>query len=461
MLNLPLNDDDSKVEIEASSDEIAAPQKTSGEILFNSFHALDAGKKSIEFLSLGSVYMQRDCLEFAQAIFNRTMAIESGANKEFTRTMLDSANALLKLKRQFDSDEQKRIKKEEFLKQQEIIGEEKSSMDPGEWDFNKFFDEFVKHQRNDEKFILFENGKCLTSPELLTFAKQVESNKDESFQRKQAATYLILWNLNPSHAKKIADEAIGFSLVTLPPPPPAPPPRTAAAPKVEPVPVAPEQLAITRLVNADGRHQEQLRDLINIGESTFQSGLTALSTIWQPEPSSSGSTKNTARAQLEKSNAVFGAYTDLEEVDNAINLIEKLAGLKTGHKIELSGTIELIKSQYETIINNLKQMRYKIIETRKISDVADLDGDQIVRGQQLFATFLDTYIPSRKRDDLDKFLIRDIYFTDECISYVSSVHQTLSPVLGLHDKDKESLEAAGYLLNKYNQFKLRAGGAAA
>ncbi len=141
-----------------------------------------------------------------------------------------------------------------------------------------------------------------------------------------------------------------------------------------------------------------------------------------------------------------------------INLIEKIAELKTGYKIELSGAIELIKSQYETIINNLKQMRYKIIETRKISDVADLDGDQIVRGQQLFATFLDTYIPSRKRGDLDKFLIRDIYFTDECISYVSSVHQTLSPILGLHEKDQESLEAAGYLLNKFNQFKSLASG---
>lgn len=461
MLNSPLNDDDSKVEIEAPSDEIAAPQNTSGERSFNSFHGLDANKKTIEFLSLGSEYMQRDCLGFAQEIVKNTMAIESGAKAEFTQTMLDSANALLKMKRQFDSDEQNRIKKEEFLRQQEIIGKEKSSMGPGEWDFEEFFKDFVSHQSERKKFILVETGKYFTSPELLTFAKQVESNKDESFQRKQAATYLILWNLNPSHAEKIADEAIGFSLVTLPPPPPAPPRRTAAAPKVEPVPVAPEQVAITLLVNADGRRQEKLRDLINIGESTFQSGLKVLSTIWQPESSSSGSTKNTALAQLEKSNAVYGAYTDLEEVDNAINWIEKIAELKTGHKIKLSGAIALIKSQYETIINNLKQMRYKIIETRKISDVADLDGDQIVRGQQLFATFLDTYIPSRKRDDLDKFLIRDIYFTDECISYVSSVHQTLSPVIGLHDKDKESLEAAGYLLNKYNQFKLRAGGSAA
>ena len=402
--------------------------------------------------------MQRDCLEFAQAIVNRTMAIESGANKEFTRTMLDSAKALLKLKRQFDSDEQNRIKKEEFLKQQEIIGKEKSSMGPGEWDFEEFFKDFVSHQSEGKKFTLFEDGKYRTKPELLTFAEQVESDVNEGEERRQAATYLIRWNRYPSHAEKIADEAIGFSLVTLPPPPPAPPPRTAAAPKVEPIPVAPEQLAITRLVNADSRHQEQLRDRIRIGESTFQSGLKVLSTIWQPESSSSGSTKNTALAQLEKSNAVYGAYTDLEEVDNAINLIEKIAELKTGHKIELSGAIELIKSQYETIINNLKQMRYKIIETRKISDVAHLDGDQIVRGQQLFATFLDAYIPSRKRDDLDKFLIRDIYFTDECISYVSSVHQTLSPILGLHEKDKESLEAAGYLLNKFNQFKSLAGG---
>ena len=402
--------------------------------------------------------MQRDCLEFAQAIVNRTMAIESGANKEFTRTMLDSAKALLKLKRQFDSDEQNRIKKEEFLKQQEIIGKEKSSMGPGEWDFEEFFKDFVSHQSNGEKFTLFEDGKYRTKLELLTFAEQVESDVNEGEERKQAATYLIRWNRYPSHAEKIADEAIGFSLVTLPSPPPAPPRRIAAAPKVEPIPVAPEQLAITRLVNADSRHQEQLRDLIHIGESTFQSGLKVLSTIWQPESSSSGSTKNTALAQLEKSNAVYGAYTDLEEVDNAINLIEKIAELKTGHKIKLSGAIELIKSQYETIINNLKQMRYKIIETRKISDVADLDGDQIVRGQQLFATFLDTYIPSRKRGDLDKFLIRDIYFTDECTSYVSSVHQTLSPILGLHEKDKESLEAAGYLLNKFNQFKSLASG---
>jgi hypothetical protein len=454
MLNSPLNDNDSKVDIEVSSDEIAAPKKTSGEILFNSFHELDAGKKSIEFLSLGSVYMQRDCLEFAQAIFNRTMAIESGANKEFTRTMLDSANALLKLKRQFDSDEQKRIKKEEFLKQQEIIGKEKSSMRPGEWDFEEFFTEFVTHQSKREKFTLFENGKYRTKPELLTFAEQVESDVNEGEKRKQAATYLIRWSRYPSHAEKITDEAIGFSLVTLPPPPPAPPRRTVAAPKVEPVPVAPEQLAIIRLINADSRHQEQLRTLIGLSSSIMQSGLAALARIWQSDGSSSSKHPSPVQPQMRTVTADDESYTDLEEIDNAIKLITALANMNTSHSFYLSDDVEKIKVNNKSIIQNLMHQRSQIVGSRNISDMADLAANLIVTGQQRFEDFQRAYINSSKRGLLGELKFRDIYFSDECMSYANYTHKKFSAEVKLVGADPDALMAAEYLLKKYNQFKL-------
>jgi hypothetical protein len=327
-------------------------------------------------------------------------------------------------------------------------------MGPGEWDFNKFFDEFVKHQRNDEKFILFENGKYLTSPELLTFAKHVESNKGESLQRKQAATYLILWNLNPSHAKETADGAIGFSLVTLPPPPPAPPRRTAAAPKVEPVPVAPEQLAITLLVNADGRHQEQLRTLIGLSSSIMQSGLAALARIWQSDASSSSKYPSPVQPQMRTVTADDESYTDLEEIDNAIKLITALANMNTSHSFDLSDDVEKIKFNNKSIIQNLTRQRSQIIGSRNISDMADLTANQIVTGQRRFEDFQRAYINSSKRGLLGELKFRDIYFSDECMSYANYTHKKFSAEVKLVGADPDALMAAEYLLKKYNQFKL-------
>jgi hypothetical protein len=448
----PIDDDDSEVEIEASANETVVPKKTNGEILFDAFHKLDSERKLVEFVSLGSVYMQSDCLDFAQKISNHGMTIESGGKTEFTKDMLVSANTLLKLKRQLDAGEQKRIKKEEAAKEQKIIEQEKSSMEDGEWEFNEFLTQFKEYRNEKKKFVLHDGGKYRTNPVLVKYAEKIIGDENSNKITKEAATYLIRWNERPDDAKKEANKADAF--FSLPPPPPAPRLQSVAAlPEVKPVPMPPEQSAIIKLVSADDRHKEGLRVLISFSSPQMRSGLAALSRIWQSEPSSSSADKNLARVQLKNPSTEYESYTDLEEIDNAIKLITALADMKTGHNFELSAEVGKIKEHRDPIIQNLRLQRSQIIKGRSIVDVTKLTEDQLGRGANIFEQFLDSYRPAQQRGELDKLRMTDIYFSDECMSFAGSTHEFLLRLPERTEADADRLEAVGYLLNKYNQFK--------
>jgi hypothetical protein len=209
--------------------------------------------------------------------------------------------------------------------------------------------------------------------------------------------------------------------------------------------VAPEQLAIIRLINADSRHQEQLRTLIGLSSSIMQSGLAALARIWQSDASSSSKRSVTADDE---------SYTDLEEIDNAIKLITALANMNTSHSFDLSDDAEKIKVNNKSVIQNLMRQRSQIIGSRNISDMADLAANQIVTGQQRFEDFQRAYINSSKRGLLGELKFRDIYFSDECMSYANYTHKKFSAEVKLVGADPDALMAAEYLLKKYNQFKL-------
>lgn len=451
--DVPLIDEDLKVEIETSAEEKNTQKKSGGKILFDAFHTWDSEKKSVDFLSEGSVYMQEDCLNFAKKIVNDSMAIEFGGKTEFTKEMLKSANLLLKLKRQLEAGEQKRIKEEKALEEKSIIEQEKSSMEEGEWDFNEFLIDFKDHKINDRKFVLYGERKYRTNAELLQFSEKVASDENETTLRREAATYLIRWSRYPDHAEKTAREADTFFEVSVPPPPAAPPPRKIRAPGIEPAPVPPEKTAIIGLVNADSRHQEQLRGFISLSRSQMRSGLAVLARIWQPEASSSGKDQDSARPQWQTATAEYETYTDLEEIDNAIKLVEAIAGMKTGHDFELSADIGNIRELRETILQNLGRQRSKIIQDRKISSVADLAEHQIIAGQQRFEDFRNTFVSSSKRGAIAEMVIRDIYFSDECVSYADYLRASFPEAANLVEKDKDSLAAAGYLLEKYKQLK--------
>jgi hypothetical protein len=218
--------------------------------------------------------------------------------------------------------------------------------------------------------------------------------------------------------------------------------------------VPPEQSAIIRLLNADGRHQEQLRTLIGLSSSIMQSGLAALARIWQSDASSSSKAPSPAQLQMRTATADDESYTDLEEIDNAIKLITALADMNTSHSFDLSGDIEKIKVNNKLIIQNLMLQRSQIIGSRTISDMADLTANQIVTGQQRFEDFQRTYINASKRGLLGELKFRDIYFSDECMSYASYTHKKFSAEAKLVGADPDALMAAEYLLKKYNQFKL-------
>ncbi len=233
--DLPLiKNGDSKAEIETSAYERVAPQKTNGEILFHGFHNLDAEKKLVDSVSTGSVYMQEDCLAFAQKIVNNSNAIEFGGKTEFTKDMLKSANTLLKMKRQLDAIEEKRIKKEKLLEEQEIINQQKSSMEEGEWDFNEFLEKFIVHKNNETKLPLPDGGKYRTNPALVKYAEKIVDDKNSEDIKKEAATYLIRWNDRPAVASpevRLIPMPLenGVSILTdraVSPPPPPPSPST-------------------------------------------------------------------------------------------------------------------------------------------------------------------------------------------------------------------------------------------
>lgn len=232
--DLPLIDDDnSKVETEKSVDEIGSPKKTNGEILFYGFHNWDGEKKSVDFLSLGSEYMQSDCLEFAQKIVNNSMAIEFGGKTEFTKDILESANVLLKLNRQLEAGEQKRIKEEKTFEERTIIQQKKSLMEEGEWDFNEFFKKFIVHKNNETKLPLPDGGRYRTNPALVKYAEKIIDDKNSEELKKKAATYLIQRNDRPAVALTEVgpvpmppgiDVDIPTDRAVSPPPPPSSPP---------------------------------------------------------------------------------------------------------------------------------------------------------------------------------------------------------------------------------------------
>jgi hypothetical protein len=186
----------------------------------------------------------------------------------------------------------------------------------------------------------------------------------------------------------------------------------------------------------------------------MQSGLAALARIWQSDASSLSKHPSPVQPQMRTVAADNESYTDLEEVDNAIELITELTNMNTSHGFDLSKDVDEIKINNKSIIQNLTRQRSQIIGSRNISDMADLTANQIVTGQRRFEDFQRAYINSSKRGLLGELKFRDIYFSDECMSYANYTHKKFSAEVKLVGADPDALMAAEYLLKKYNQFKL-------
>jgi hypothetical protein len=439
----PLVTDNPVIEEEHIIFEDIVPKISKGEKLFLQFFKLYEDRDFVGLESLGSPFFQPESLEFARKIIDEDNRIKKTFSTPPSALEVAAAKYLRSRKISLEGSAEETSRRQAERAEAEQIAKAKEQLQPGEWEFNEFVDKFVEGRDNDQRFLLQKNGKYFANTEMLGFASMVKFNDSTTLDQKQAAEYLSKWSLNTDAATEAAGKEDGFS---WPPEPAAPPPRrTAAAPKVEPVPVAPEQLAIIRLINADSRHQEQLRTLIGLSSSIMQSGLAALARIWQSDASSSSKRSVTADDE---------SYTDLEEIDNAIKLITALANMNTSHSFDLSDDVEKIKVNNKSVIQNLMRQRSQIIGSRNISDMADLAANQIVTGQQRFEDFQRAYINSSKRGLLGELKFRDIYFSDECMSYASYTHKKFSADVKLVGADPDALMAAEYLLKKYNQFKL-------
>jgi hypothetical protein len=429
--------------------EPLVPTVSKGEALFRQFVQLYSAVDFKEPDSLGSLFFQAECLEFARKIISDNGIADIKNRAAPPKSDIAAAEYLQKRKTILEGKAEEALRRREHLENAERIESEKNNFRDGEWEFNQFTEKFIRRRDNNEKFILLKNGKYLKNDQLLAFAATVPGDPFATSDQKQAADYLSKWKANPDAATEAAANSETFS---FPPEPAKPAPRRVAAPKLEPPPVAPERIALTEFVNADALQQQQLLRLIPVSEAVFLSGLEVFRQIWSPEVSDKNG-RYTHDSQAQLSGSELHSYTNLEKADNAIKIVSEIAVLATSHDIGLSKAIEVIKEHEDEINRSLLQHRRQIIESRKILSVEELTPVQLAQGQQLFSEFSNSFSASNARNDLDKFVMRDIYFSDECMSYASYMQTILLSLKVRSDSDQDSLNAAAYLMNKYQGFK--------
>jgi hypothetical protein len=425
------------------------PQISKGERLFLQFVQLYADKGFGELDSLGSPFFQPESLEFARKIIAEDNRIKKTFSTPPSTLEVDAAKYLREQKIFLERKAEENLRRQAERAKNEQIAKEKEQLRPGEWEFKQFVDKFVERRDNDKRFILQKTGKYLANVELLEFAAMVKLSDSTTSDQKQAAEYLSKWSRNTDAATEAAGKKDGFS---WPPEPAAPPPRRAAAPKVEPPPISPDRQAVESLLSADEGQLRQLLGLMGLDAGIFHSGLEVFATIWPGQPYSIPE-KSLSGLPLSSLDGSFLDYTDLEKADNAIKVMNAIANLKTGHDINLSRTVEMMKNHRDLVVERLVQYRRQIIEKRQIFPIENLTADQISRGQKIFEEFRRSFEAALSRAEPDKLIMRDIYFLDECLSYAGYLQGVYLTAVPLTDADQKSQVAVAYLMSKYSLFK--------
>lgn len=429
--------------------ENISSQVSKGEMLFQQFVQLYADKDFGGLDSLGSPFFQPESLEFARKIIDEDSRIKKTFPTPPSKSEVAAANYLKTRKTALEGKAEENARRQAEHAKTEQIAKAKKQLRPGEWEFKQFVDTFVERRDNDQRFILQKNGKYLANVELLEFAAMVKFNDSTTLDQKQAAEYLSKWSRNTDTAIEAAGKKDGFS---WPPEPAAPPPRRAAAPKVEPPPISPDRQAVESLLSADEGQRRQLLGLMGLDAGIFHSGLEVFATIWPGQPYSMPE-KSLSGLPLSSLDGSFLDYTDLEKADNAIKVMNAIANLKTGHSINLSRTVEMMKNHRDLVAARLVQYRRQIIDKRQIFTIEKLTADQISRGQKIFEEFRRSFEAALNRAEPDKTIMRDTYFSDECVSYAAHLQGIYSTAVPLTDADQKSQVASAYLMSKYNQFK--------
>ncbi len=428
------------------------PQISKGERLFSQFVQLYADKGFGELDSLGSPFFQPESLEFARKIIDEDKRIKKTFSTPPSTLEVHAANYLKARKTALEGKAEENSRRQVERAKAEQVAKAKEQLRPGEWEFNQFVDRFVEFRDKDLRFILLKEKGYLADEKLLNFAAMVKGDASTTSDQQQAAEYLSKWSRNPDAAAEAAQKKNGFS---WPPEPAAPPPRRAAAPKVKPPPISPDRQAVESLLSADEGQRRQLLGLMGLDAVIFHSGLEVFATIWPgqlysiPEKSLSG-------LPLSSPDGSFLDYTDLEKADNAIKVMNAIANLKTGHDINLSRTVDMMKNHRDLVAERLVQYRRQIIEKRQIFAIENMTADQISRGQKIFEEFRWSFEAALSRAEPDKLIMRDTYFLDECVSYAEYLQGIYLTAVPLTDADQKSQVAVAYLMSKYSLFKLSA-----
>jgi len=445
----PLVTDDPVIEEEHIIFEDIVPKMSKGEELFLQFLKLYEDRDFVGLKSLGSPFFQPESLEFARKIIDEDNRIKKTFSTPPSALEVAAAKYLRSRKISLEGSAEEASRRQAARAEAEQIEKAKAQLQPGEWEFNEFVKRFVERRDNDQRFLLQKRRKYLANAELLAFASMVKFNDSATLDQKQAAEYLSKWSLNTDAAAEVASKEDRFS---WPPEPAAPQPRRAVAPKVEPPPISPDRQAVESLLGADPRQHRQLLGLMGLDAGVFHSGLEVFGAIWPGQPSSI-SEKSLSGLPVSSLDGSYLAYTDLEKADNAIKVMNAIANLKTGHNIDLSRTVEMMKNHRDLIAERLVQYRRQIIDKRQIFPVENMTADQISRGQKIFDEFRQSFEAALNRAEPDKLIMRDTYFSDECVSYAEYLQRIYSSALTLTDADQKSQVAIAYLMSKYNRFK--------
>jgi len=428
------------------------PQISKGEELFRQFFALYEAKEFSGLESLGSPFFQPESLEFARKIIEENTRIKKIFATPPSGLEVAAAEYLRTRKTALEGRDQEAARRQEERVKAEQIEQEKKKLQPGEWEFRQFVKKFVDFRDKDLRFILLKDGDYLKNTDMWSFAVMVRDTASATSDQKQAAEYLSKWLGNPDAAAEAAAKKDGFS---WPPEPAAPPPRRMVAPEVKLPLIPPWQQAVSSLLLMDPRGQGQLQQLMGLDAEVFRSGLDVIAILGSGAfvPASD---KEPSGPYSMNSNGLALAYTDLEQADNAIKVINAIVALKTGHDIGLSATLDMMKSHREPIVQRLSAHRRRIIDNRKIIPIENLTTDQMSRGQKIFDEFRRSFEAALSRGEPDRFIMRDLYFLDECMSYAAHLQTIYSTGVPLTDADQKSLTAVAVLMGKYNQFKLPA-----
>lgn len=404
-----------------------------------------------------------ECVDYARSVTKISNAMVLNGNQpsdelnEMTQAAQDLVNAHADQKIRARQEEERALRDAEKLRK----AEELASKVPGQQDFEAFVEAYASHQKDNLKFEIYPGSKYL-GDDCFAYAKGLPGPL--SAKQKAALGYLETWRHDPDRARQRVQGSETFVDLTEPEPvaQASAPSQPSVPPEAPPsVPVPRWKIILKKIPSLSERARGQIGALFGMRHDEIEKAFAGLLKLASTD--AIGPDQSNLGSALPKSvEAVFNysaeasrqSEKDLESIEMANNLIEKIKGQKVSiddpAAKDFIDQLDAVKTQVSRALEKkIQALRPKKQSTSsqpkiRMPSVLDLSDQQATAGSELFEKFVDAY---KRLSNSPTYNLPDSspYFKAECLAYADDfVNQVGRMPLGV-DVDERRLAASVYL----------------